>query len=159
MSKTVVVEQAKAVASQLLELTRRLFLPNDDQVADLPLAQLRVCAILYAGPRPLSALSRELNVSLSAMTQIADRLERARLVRRVADAADRRIKSLQLTPRGERIMRQREATRIRRVLAVLAHLSPQAKQEVMAALEALVGACRAAGQSDGSNGRLKQRSA
>ena len=45
--------------------------------AELPLAQLRVCGVLCDGPRPMSAVSRELGVSLSAMTQIADRLERA----------------------------------------------------------------------------------
>ena len=85
----------------------------------MPLAQLRVCGILYDGPRPMSALSRELGVSLSAMTQIADRLERARLVNRVAEGADRRIRCLQLTERGQKLMRSREDARNRRVLAVL----------------------------------------
>ena len=50
----------------------------------------------------MSALSREFGVSLSAMTRIADRLERARLVKRVAEGGDRRIRHLQLTPRGEK---------------------------------------------------------
>ena len=89
-----------AVARQLLAV--------DDQAAELPLRQLRVCMLLYEGPRAMSSLSRELGVSQSAMTQIADRLERARLVRRTFEGSDRRIRSLQLTPRGQKIMQLRE---------------------------------------------------
>ena len=39
----------------------------------------------------MSALGRKLGVSLSAMTQIADRLERADMVKRVAEDSDRRV--------------------------------------------------------------------
>ena len=58
-------------------MMRQLFSADDHLAAELPLAQLRVCGMLYDGPHPMSVLSRELGVSLSAMTQIADRLERA----------------------------------------------------------------------------------
>jgi len=54
----------------------------NDPAVELPLAQLKVCSLLYGGPLSMSAWA-ELGVSLSAMTQIADRLERARLVKRV----------------------------------------------------------------------------
>jgi len=146
MDETVTLEQAQEIASLLVDLTRRVFLPDDDQVGELPVAQLRVCGILFAhgGSRPMSALSRELAVSLSAMTQIADRLERARLVRRVAEGSDRRVRCLQLTERGEKIMRHREDSRVRRVKAALEHLSPKARQEVTAALETLTSASAAA---------------
>jgi DNA-binding MarR family transcriptional regulator len=91
----------------------------------------------------MSALSRELGVSLSALTQIADRLERARLVKRVAFGCDRRVRHLQLTERGENLMRVREVARTQRVLAALEHLSPEAREEVTAAMQALLNACRA----------------
>jgi len=143
MHETHVLEQAKAIASQLLTLTREIFAPDHDAAADLPVAQLRVCGILYGGPRPMSALSRELGISFSATTQIADRLERARLVRRVAQGTDRRAKRLELTLRGEKIMRQREQHRIARVSALLEHLPAPARAEVQAALDLLVRACMA----------------
>ena len=148
MDEAVTLEQAQEIASLLVDLTRRIFLPDDDQVGELPVAQLRVCGILFAhrGPRPMSALSRELAVSLSAMTQIADRLERARLVRRVAEGSDRRVRCLQLTERGEKIMRHREDSRVRRVMAALEQLSPKARQEVAAALEILTSASAAASE-------------
>ena len=125
MDETVTLEQSRQAASLLVELTRRFFVPDDEQIAELPVAQLRVCAILAGddGPRAMSSLSRELGVSLSAMTQIADRLERAGLVRRVAEGSDRRVRCLQLTERGERIMRKREEVRLDRMAAAWEHLS------------------------------------
>jgi DNA-binding MarR family transcriptional regulator len=148
MDETVKLEQASQAASLFLDLARRLFLPDDDQVAELPVAQLRVCGILcgHGGPRTMSALSRELGVSLSAMTQIADRLERAGLVKRVAEGNDRRVRCLQLTEPGERIMRHREETRAWRMMAALEHLSATARQDVLAALQTLADACAAASE-------------
>ena len=47
-----------------------------DPADDLPLAQLRVCSLLVGGDRSISCLSRELGITMSATTQLADRLER-----------------------------------------------------------------------------------
>jgi len=135
-------QQARALSSLLLGLTREL-LAVDDVTADLPLRQLRVCALLHEGPRSMSVLSRELNVSMSATTQLADRLKRARLVKRVSEESDRRVRSLQLTPRGKRIMRIRESARVDRALASLEHLPPKSRREVLASLSILLKACNA----------------
>lgn len=143
MGETSIIDQARAIAVLLPGLMRRLAAPDDDLTANLPLAQLRLCAILYGGPRPMSALSRGLGVSLSALTQIADRLERAGLVCRVACGSDRRVRNLRLTDRGEGLMRLREETRIQRVLAVLEHLPPKAREEALGALETLMRTCAA----------------
>ena len=43
-------EQARTVASQLFRLIRQLSVGDDAAVAELPLAQLRVCGILHGGP-------------------------------------------------------------------------------------------------------------
>jgi len=153
MDNSINLEEAKEIASLLPVLMRQLFTLEDDLAVDLPLAQLRVCAILLNGPLPMSSLSRELGVSLSAMTQIADRLERAKLVSRVAEQSDRRIRSLQLTPQGEKIMHRRENSRIRSVSAVLNHLSPTARKEILAALETLLKASMAAKTEKASNGK------
>src|SRR4051794_238836 len=79
IAKNPVDADARAMTSLILSLTRKLF-AVDDRAADLPLRQLRVCMLLHEGARTMSALSRDLSVSLSAMTQIADRLERAGIV-------------------------------------------------------------------------------
>ncbi len=149
MEETAVPQQAKAIASLLPALMRMLSSFDSDPAAELPLAQLRVCVLLCGGPRSMSALSREFGVSLSAMTRIADRLERARLVKRVAEGEDRRIRQLQLTPRGERIMKRRNEARVRSVSAVLAQLPPKERSGVRKALETLMSACTAMNGREG----------
>ncbi len=124
----------------LVSLARGLF-GGDDHIAELPLRQLRVCAILYGGAKTMSELSRQLGVSLSAMTQIADRLERAHLVKRSFEGTDRRVRCLQLTARGQRIMRLREDARTHRVSQVLRRLSAGEQVSVIGALEVLLRAC------------------
>ncbi len=141
--------EAKTIASLLPAIMRQLFAVDDDLASELPLAQLRVCGMLYGGPRPMSAMSRELGVSLSAMTQIADRLERTRMVKRVSQGDDRRIRCLQLTPHGKRIMRVRESDRVRRVSVVLRHLPAKTRKEVLGTLQRLTLACVAVRERDG----------
>lgn len=151
--------QAEAVAALLLGLARQLFRLDGNPAAELPLAQVRVCGLLYDGPQSMSALARELGVSLSAMTQIADRLERARLVKREAHGSDRRVRWLQLTPRGEKMMRVGEDARVQRVSAVLEQLSAKERRQVLGTLESLMSACATSIEQNGARELLGQRSA
>src|SRR5215472_9587622 len=99
MNDESLISQAAKLECLLPKLMRRLFTLDPSHPAnELPVAQLRVCVILQAGPRTVSAVSEELGISVSATTQIADRLERAGLVERVAERDDRRMKLLRLTP-------------------------------------------------------------
>lgn len=142
MDETTLAEQAQSAASLLVRLMRHLFAMGHDAAEELSLPQIRVCGTLYfEGPRPMSTLSREMGVTLSAMTQIADRLERAGLVERVAEGTDRRIRCLRLTGRGEKIMRRRDEDRVRRVAAVFERLTPEAREEALVALARLNEAC------------------
>jgi DNA-binding MarR family transcriptional regulator len=152
MENPTILEEAKTLAALLPALMRQLFTLGDDLAVELPLAQLRVCAILRDGPCPMSTLSRELGVSLSAMTQIADRLERAKLVSRVTKHGDRRVRCLQLTQRCENIMNRHEESRVNNVLTVLNIISPNMRKDIVSALETLMKACVAAKTDQGSNG-------
>src|SRR4051812_45760472 len=66
LAKNPVDADARTMTSLILSLTRRLF-AVDDRAADLPLRQLRVCMQLHEGARTMSALSRDLGVTLRAM--------------------------------------------------------------------------------------------
>ncbi len=135
-------EQAASIVDLMPRLMRMLFdLNTDDPAIDLPVAQLRVCGILRDGPQAMSAISKELKITLSATTQIADRLERAGLVERVTEADDRRVKCLQLTSKGYEIMRNRRECRTAGVEAVLARMNPETRSEVVDALQVLLKAC------------------
>jgi DNA-binding MarR family transcriptional regulator len=145
--KNETAEQAKEIVALLPAVMRGLFRLDDDLATELPLAQLRVCSLLMEGPRSMSILSREVGVTLSAMTQIADRLERSRLVKRVPEGTDRRVRCLQLTPRGEHLMHRRDNERQQAAEAALRQLSPQARTELLKNLDGLLQACDAAANS------------
>ena len=120
--------EAKTIASLLPAIMRQLFAADDHLAVELPLAQLRVCGMLYDGPHPMSALGREIGVSQSAMTQIADRLRARRMVK----ARRRRRRSSRPLPaidaaRQEESCSLREINRVRRVSAVLQQM-PQKSQ-------------------------------
>src|SRR5438132_7253453 len=139
MSENTLLTQAAQLECLLPKLMRRLFtLDANHPAMELPLAQLRVCTLLQAGPRTISALSEELGISVSAVTQIADRLERVGFVERLVEPDDRRIKQLQLTPSGAGVMRSRRELRVRRAADALHHLSPEMREAVLHALRALV---------------------
>jgi len=142
-------ELARAATGLLMALGRNLVAVDDELAQRLPVAQLRVCGELYVAPRSMSALSRRLGVSLSALTQLANRLEQAGLVRRVAQRSDRRVKQLQLTAQGRQTLRRREEARSRRMAVALAHLTPDARRRVHAALAELAAAASATSAASG----------
>jgi len=136
--------QAAELEMLLPALMRKLFtLDPDSPVSDLPVAQLRVCTLLQAGPRALTMLSQDLDISVSAMTQIADRLERAGMVERVSGAEDRRVRLLQLSGLGVERMRYRRAFRTHRAQEALVQLAPAARAAILEAVTLLLGAAAA----------------
>lgn len=140
---TDMMEQAMHLECLLPMTMARLFrLDKDHPLAEMPLAQLRICIFLQAGPRTMSAISEEFKTSVSAVTQMADRLERGAFVERVVDSEDRRQKMLCLTDYGAQVMRSRRETRVGRVLESLRKLSPEQRQALIAAIEAFSQAAR-----------------
>jgi DNA-binding MarR family transcriptional regulator len=158
MEKPELLPIAESLAGLIPRLARGMSSPEKDGTHELSLAQLRLCGVLSDGPSAMSALSRELGVSLSALTQIADRLERAGIVKRVAAGDDRRVRCLQLTARGENMMRKRREARLRRSMDMLERLTAAEREQVRAAVETLVAhlpeneSHRRAVAANGSNG-------
>ena len=133
--------QAEALVASLMSVVRDMLIV-DDAASELPLRQVRVCMILSSGPHSMSSLSRELGVSLSAITQIADRLESAGLVTRVAEGSDRRVRRLQLTPRARKIMQRRHRIKVERAQGALRQMGPQERKRVMKSLAVLQQVCQ-----------------
>ncbi len=128
--------QARELNAIFKSLARKVLI-DDDPAAELPLRQFRVCMALFDEPRSMTQLSRELGVSQSAITQIADRLQSAGMVTRLPDGGDRRVRSLQLTARARKMLRLREERRIERVMRILQGMSAAARNEVLASMAAL----------------------
>ncbi len=132
-------EQALQLEGLLPVLNRRLFtLVPDHPSAEIPMAQLRTCSILQFGPRTMTSLSDELGISLSAMTQIADRMERAELVERIMMREDRRQRLLQLSERGSEMMRTRKHIRIQQAAIALALIKESERAEILQLLSVLL---------------------
>ena len=132
-------EQALQLEGLLPVLNRKLFtLVPDHPSAEIPMAQLRTCSILQFGPRTMTSLSEELGISLSAMTQIADRMERAELVERVMMREDRRQRLLQLSERGTEMMRTRKQIRIQQAAVALAQITDSERAEILQLLQVLL---------------------
>jgi DNA-binding MarR family transcriptional regulator len=148
MSRAVSRRQAVEFVGLLQALLRELTAGTNDPASDLPLAQLRVCRVLCDGRQSMSAVSRELGVSLSAVTQIADRLQRSKLIDRVADDGDRRIRCLRLTKRGQTLLQRHDEERIRRTSAMLGQLPPEARKRAATVMESLGCAAAAARTSN-----------
>lgn len=145
--------QLDALAAEITALFprihRTLFRAEaDDPASELPVAQLRLCIMLRDGAQPMSAVSRELGISLSAVTQLVDRLERAGMVERVAEGGDRRVKLLKLTPDGLAIMHARRECRIGQVRRALEPLPENTVSEIVSALRQLESAAAAVASAD-----------
>ncbi|MCX6344798.1 MAG: MarR family transcriptional regulator [Armatimonadetes bacterium] len=138
MSNDVVREQAVAVNALFSKLARRLNkLETGDPVTELPVAQMRVCFALLEKPRTMGCLSKELGISLSAVTQLADRLEKAELVERYVESDDLRMKRMRLSSHGEEIMTTRRERRIERLVKILECMPAQDRELITPAFQRL----------------------
>ncbi|MFF1356603.1 MarR family transcriptional regulator [Streptomyces sp. NPDC058297] len=89
------------------------------------------------GPYRLSELARAEGVSQPNMTQLVTRLERAGLVRRVADREDGRAVLVEATDSGLEVFRQRRAERAHALDLLIDELTEPEQHAVRTALPAL----------------------
>ena len=132
---------AAQIESMMPRIARRLFTvyPNDP-AGELPNAQLRMCSFLQHGPSPITSIADELSISVSAATQLADRLEKTGMVERTGDTSDRRVRLVSLTSHGIEVMRSRQERRRSQVRHVLTRLSEDERNVLVGALEKLLNA-------------------
>ncbi|MFC9462542.1 MarR family winged helix-turn-helix transcriptional regulator [Streptomyces sp. NPDC058430] len=89
------------------------------------------------GPCRLSELARAEGVSQPNMTQLVTRMERAGLVRRVADDNDGRAVLVEATESGLDVFRRRRAERAQALDLLIGELTEPEQQAVRTALPAL----------------------
>lgn len=89
------------------------------------------------GPHRLTDLARAERATQPNMTQLVTRLERAGLVRRVADASDGRGVLVEITDAGEEMFLRRRAERANALEALIDELTVEERQAVQIALPAL----------------------
>jgi DNA-binding MarR family transcriptional regulator len=111
---------------------------------DLTYAQSQV--LFYVGDHPgchMGDVAKAFGVTLPAVTHTVDRLEEKQLLSRADDPGDRRAWVLELTRKGTALAHELQAIRMRGLQRVVARMAADARQQVIAGLEALVDAALA----------------
>ncbi len=108
----------------------------------LSLTQVKALLML-AGPEgeePYAGrdIAERLQVSLASVSRAVDGLVRNRLVRRVEDPDDRRVRRLSITDKGRRLAGEIVAARLADLEAFAGNLNPAQRRKLDAALEAVL---------------------
>lgn len=93
-----------------------------DPLSDFPVGQLRVLRLISEGVLTSSEIGHALAMSPSAVSQILNRLESAGFIERTGAALDRRVRNLQLTEAGRRLVESRKTQRVDTAMVVLAQM-------------------------------------
>lgn len=138
-------DHAIRIEGLLPRVLRTLFRPDeDDPLVELPVGQMRMMRLLAQKTFTPSNLGEELGLSVSAVTQMANRLDSIGYVSRIDDPVDRRVKHLTLTPLGRERMERRQARRINRLEVVLQNMAVERQVEFLRLLEELMEASKQA---------------
>ncbi len=123
----------------VMRLQRRLRAEAGDELSPTLVAAL--VSVERHGPLTLGRLAEFERVTPPSITRVVAALERAGLVRREADASDRRVSRVAITPDGERLLRQsrkRKAAFLARRLERLDEHDLAAVREALPVLEQLL---------------------
>ncbi|HEX6323390.1 MAG TPA: MarR family transcriptional regulator [Vicinamibacterales bacterium] len=153
-------DTADRLHSAAIHLLRRL--RREDPATGLAPARLSALSVLvFGGPMNLTALAAAEQVQPPTMTRVVQALEGAGLVRRKADATDKRGTTLMATARGRRILEEGRRRRVLRLAEELRAL-PSREREVLESAAAILerlggGSPRLGGGSKGPAGGSQSR--
>jgi DNA-binding MarR family transcriptional regulator len=105
---------------------------------DLPQAELR-CLMLFLGERYLTvkSIAQRLDVAKSRVTKIIDGLMKKKLVERIEDPRDGRVRLITLTPEGQRKSKEIGSLITDLHQMILLELLPEERKVVLSSLEML----------------------
>ncbi len=109
-----------------------------DPLADVPVGQLRLLRLLMRSPLTGKELAHRLELSCSALTQMANRMERAGLIVREEDASDGRVRWIRLSEKAEEMLRRRIAWRSASAAHRLQAMEPARIEALIELLESLI---------------------
>jgi len=101
-------------------------------------------ALLHKGAMTMSALCEAVLLANASMTAAVDRLEKKKLVERIADAKDRRVRLVQLTPEGTAMIKKLFARHLKDLEEVMKDIPAAERAQVRQALKTIGLAAQAA---------------
>ena len=129
-------ELAERWHSLAIHLLRRL--RREDIKAGLTGPRLSALSVIvFGGPITLGELAAAEQVRPPTMTRLVRALEREQLVRREKDPADGRIVRLRATAKGESLLHEGRARRVRRLAEPLDEITPAERATLRDAAEIL----------------------
>ncbi len=130
------LDLADRLHSAAIHLLRRLRV--EDQASGLSAPRLSALSVLvFGGPRTVSELARDEQVSKPTISRLVKDLEAEGLVEREGDASDRRVSRIRATARGLQILRQGRARRVAALTEALAALTVEQRRLLGEAAEIL----------------------
>lgn len=96
----------------------------------------------YRGGCGISDLSERFDVTNAAASQLVDKLVQSGLIQREEDPNDRRVKRVNLTEKGQELIRHSTERRYRWVEGLARKLSPEEREQVNQALDILARAAQ-----------------
>lgn len=120
------------------------------QAAELELTYSQAQVLYYVEQHPgcrMGEVAKAFEVTVSAITQIIDRLEQKKCLSRGTDPADRRVYTLDLTSAGKALVAELHALQIESLEAVLHRMSARDRARVITGLEILLAAASGGGPS------------
>jgi DNA-binding MarR family transcriptional regulator len=127
---------ADRLHSAAIHLLRRL--RREDDASGVPAPQLSALSVIvFAGPVTLGALATAEQVRPPTITRLVEKLERAGLVERSADPADRRIARVAATPRGVKLLHDGRRRRVASLAASLRELPAAERAALLKAVPVL----------------------
>jgi MarR family transcriptional regulator, 2-MHQ and catechol-resistance regulon repressor len=139
------VNNALEIYLALSELARRYQFRNRDEVCcyGLTVSQCYALeALAESGKMPSSDLATRLGLDLSSTTRLVDQLVRKKLASRSRSAEDARIREVQITDSGTRLVSRIQQDMVSLVEQALGTYSPEVRKALPRALQSLAKALR-----------------
>lgn len=83
-----------------------------------------------AGTLPMTELSSKLYITKPAVTNLVDRLEKIKFLKRLSEPGDRRVHLIRIEPKGEKFVREMQSSILGGLLKTLEKFSPSERQTV-----------------------------
>ena len=81
-------------------------------------------ALMSTGAMPMTDVSDKLQVTKPAVTNLVDRLERNKFLKRIPHPEDRRVHLLKIEPKGKKVVREMQTTILTYLLKALGQFDP-----------------------------------
>ena len=143
-------DQAGGLRFAISALVRRFSVSEraDINCCGMTVAQAATLAALrLQGALRLGILGRKLGIRSSTLTRNLTRLEQRGFVERIQEKEDARAVRVRLTARGRRAALDVERQELDFNRAILSHIAPERREQVLHSLEQLLGAIRKATHS------------